>query len=202
MYGVHDTGFHDLSDSPQTQYVLGRAIPEYANKLDLAPPLVLAITQELNHGGLEPTSTQVKDAAALLARTVHAFCTLCQALAPQFQQIGYNRDKALKSLVIIAVGAEAHRDILPHIARRLNRTSMLLIASRNSSPTVIVAHGSTVASAVSTPAWGVRLATASISTSSSIFALGADPPWGSVPASLFWRARPVARPSLLAVVHI
>ena len=91
LYGVHDTHFHDLSDLQQTQYVLRRAIPEYANKLDLAPPLVLSFTQELNHGGLEPKSTQVKDTAALLAHTVHAFCTLCLTLASQFQQIGYNR---------------------------------------------------------------------------------------------------------------
>ena len=96
VYGLHDTDFHDLSDPPYTHYVVGRAIPEYANKLELAPPLVLAITQELNHGKLEPTSSQIQEAAGLLARTVHAFCTLCPALAPQFQQIGYNRDKALK----------------------------------------------------------------------------------------------------------
>ena len=97
-FGVKDTDFHYLSDSQQTQYVLGLAIQEYVNTVTtyMAPPLVLAITEELNHDSLKPTSTQVKEAAAILAHSVQAFCALCPGLAPQFQQICHNRDKVLR----------------------------------------------------------------------------------------------------------
>ena len=91
--------FHDLAGTPQAQYVLGRALPKYVNQTETAPPLVLAITQELNHGPFEPKTTQILEPTARPRASV--LCSLFQFGPPM---------SALSKLPrMIAVGVAGNR---------------------------------------------------------------------------------------------
>ena len=99
LLGVNDPEFQDLAEPVQAHHAVGRALPQYEHQVHYPPPLVMALTQELNHGRLEPPtnhSFRIQEAAELLQKTVQAFCSLCPSLAPQFRQIGQNREKALR----------------------------------------------------------------------------------------------------------
>ena len=45
-------------DTQQTRHVVARALPKSSHMLEVAPLLILALTQEFNHGRLEPQSKQ------------------------------------------------------------------------------------------------------------------------------------------------
>ena len=53
----HDPEFQDLAEPVQGHHAVGRALPQYEHQVHYPPPLVMALTQELNHGRWNPRPT-------------------------------------------------------------------------------------------------------------------------------------------------
>jgi hypothetical protein len=95
VFGPCDDMFTALGDLRYNKYVTSRALIEVdAFKPESPPALVMALTQELNHGRLEQSvrdAGHVKQLEDIVHALVKSKCNLCPSLRNKFERLGFNR---------------------------------------------------------------------------------------------------------------
>jgi hypothetical protein len=90
--------FKQLGDLSYNKNVTSRALQEGDPlKAENPPALVMALTQELNHGCLEPFSrdpNHVRQFEEIVHAQVRSMCQLCPSLRAKFERLGFNRLQA------------------------------------------------------------------------------------------------------------
>jgi hypothetical protein len=93
-YGEHDHEFKALATLERNKEVTSHALPEYSHPDAFPPALVMALTQELNHGALDPKESDAISAQefeTVIRNLVSSMCKLCPSLRSQFERLGDNR---------------------------------------------------------------------------------------------------------------
>ena len=98
QFGPGDDMFTQLGDLRFNKYVTSRALQEGDPfKAENPPALLMALTQELNHGRLESFSrdpNHVKQFEEIVEALVKSMCQLCPSLRSKFERLGFNRLQA------------------------------------------------------------------------------------------------------------
>ncbi len=98
QFGPGDDMFTQLGDLRYNKSVISRALQEGDPfKAENPPALVMALTQELNHGRLEPFSrdpNHVKQFEEIVHALVKSMCQLCPSMRSKFERLGFNRPHA------------------------------------------------------------------------------------------------------------